>query len=93
MECGEVTAARERERERCDGWEMSRGEGGGRAEMAWRLLSREKPALGNQNQTRPSGRRGRPIVCSSPIASLERRAARTGRRMRGEVRGDARSSS
>lgn len=66
---------RERGRERCDGWEMNGGEGGGRASMPPRIFFSEKLALGKTPSVSVTGR----VVplCNSPIASFQQRAGRT----------------
>lgn len=90
MERGEVTAVRERDREQCDGWEMNREEGGGRAAMASHILFWEKLALG-KSPIRQSGGDGRPFVQLAD--RFIRPASWTDRRTWGEMRGDARFSS
>lgn len=85
---------RERERERCDGWEMSQEEGGGRAVMASHFLPWEKPALGKKKKPEnPSIWQRRSSFCVQLADRVIRPASWTDRLMWGEVRGEARSSS
>lgn len=75
MERGKVTAARGREREWCDGQEMNREEGGGRAPMASHILFWGKLALGKTRSVNLT--ETVVLLCNSPITSFDQWAGRT----------------